>query len=167
MHSVGDFIVVEDSLRACGFVIPTSAATWTLAGGEAAEREDGSVAETMAILALSIVGNRMKRYAYIFRGYPGRAAMLQGGPDTAGQAVKHLQADLQVFQKFMRNAGTVAGVKAVADRCLFHDVAVQQLVEILQVSGWSSTPRVRDWVRESFDGPLNSKIVEDSFKALT
>ena len=154
-------------MLACGFCLPTSAHGWVLPGGEAAEREDGVAAKTTALLALGCVGHRMKRDAYIFRGYPGRSALLLSDPATAERALHRLRSDFDVFRLFQDSSGRVAGTNAIADRSLFHDVAVEQLLEILRLSGWLCDQRSRDWIQESFDGPLNSKIVEDSFKSLS
>ena len=121
----------------------------------------------MSLLALGIVGNRLKRDAYIFRGFPGRAALMLGAPDTIASVVHQFRLDLAAFRKMQINEGDHAGVKNIADRSCFNDVAVEQIVEVLRVSDWKVTEKVRAWFWDSFDGPLNSKIVEDCFKALS
>lgn len=140
---------------------------WHPSGGEAALKEDGELAEVMALLSLGTVGNRLKRDAYIFRGYPGRAALLLGSQSTSQAAIQRLRGDFYNYQQFSSRARSVAGCRAVADRSLFKDVAVEQIMEILRVSNWQATPQVQKWVSDSFDGPLNSKIVEDCFNVLS
>jgi hypothetical protein len=127
------------------------------------------MAELMAILVLGIVGNRCKRDAYIFRGYPGRSSLfLGGGQDgVADRAVQTMRDDFYHFHTIAKKSGTIVGCKKIADRSLFHDVAVEQIYEVLRVSEWEITPQVKSWVSGSFDGPLNSKVVEDCFKCLS
>ncbi|CAK0818779.1 unnamed protein product, partial [Prorocentrum cordatum] len=156
-----------ESLARCQFKFPPEDKAWVPHDLEDFVRNEGIVAQTMAMLALGIVGHRLKRQLYILRGWPGRLALFLGGANSAAQAMQCWQADVAAYAIFKDNANFTAGCKTFVERCLFKDVANEQIMEILRAEAGQVTPKFLAWVRESFDGPLNSKVVEDCIKALS
>ena len=67
---------------------------------------------------------------------------------------------------FKANEEGLDGFANLADRCLFHDVAVEQIIAVVEKAGHAITKEVKAWVYESLDMPMASKPVEDVFKDL-
>ena len=117
----------------CQFKLPTDDKEWAPNDSDTLARDDGMVAQIMAMLAAGIVGHRLKRQLYILRGWPGRCAFFLGGAESQRQALACWRADVAAYEVFRAGSGHVAGCKAIADRCLSQDVATEQIMDILRV----------------------------------
>ena len=92
-------------------------------------------ADDLGQLLLALVGARLKRMIYFWRGWTCRCAEMLG---TSGQyALDELRFDWECFQK--RKDSGDPGVQAIIARSVFHLVAVIQLVRVAIKHKWKLT----------------------------
>ena len=96
-----------------------------------------SFAGTAGMLVLALVGFRLKRMAFMLRGWPHRsAACLMPGK---GQTIlDEFKQDAEAFAHF-QGLTHLPGIQHLVDRSLFQDVATKQLLAICKQEDWTYT----------------------------
>jgi hypothetical protein len=124
------------------------------------ENEMAALALEMALL---FIGCRLRRTLWYCRGWPWRFCALGGGvlPDIQATTCAALKRDHENFQEFTQ----VHGMQHthLAKRSCFNTVPVQQLVQIMEVSGWRANQQVQEWADRVHAAVLTTQVIEDGF----
>lgn len=140
-----------DNLATIGFTLPVK----RFSGDPSAEKLEGlrvvredSWASELGRFCSALVGHKLRRMAYLLRGWPARSAgTLAEGAEVA-KVLGELRKDVRAFSKLVDNKH-LPGVKAVAERSVFNLVSTQQLVGICERGAWQLTPPVQSLLESS------------------
>lgn len=153
----------EDQLQHCRFVLPGGDANVERVG-DAALADEVEAAKIMGSVCLSLVGARLKRMAWLFRGWPRSSALFLGSDSDQRKCGEQLMEDVASWRHCAGIAGEWKALSAIVERSCLGEVCCEQLVACYEVEGCQVTQRFKDWIYETWDTILGSQVVEDSFQ---
>lgn len=137
----------EDDLAFCRFELPDRVG-WVHPLGDIGLAEEEAHAQAMAGLVFSIVGQRLKRMAWMLRGWPAQSALFLGDWRQQERCGKEFMDDLDAFEYCQSLADDNRALKAMVERSCMNDIAVQQLEECYKAEGNPPTDRFQKWCKD-------------------
>ena len=125
-------------------------------------RED-QFASLLASLTLELAGCRLRRCLWMLAGWPAKSVLMRGGDaPTGAQAAQDLKRQHDLWTKLTDS--TCAEAQKVVKRSSFNNINVQQLVSLLDGTGWVLNDTLEAWMRRRHSRCLATQVVEDAFK---
>lgn len=155
------------ALARCGFNIPRGDEQVRLGNGCAEDISfECEVAGYMGLLALSLVGHRIRRSLWLLMGWPARSVLVKEGGELAGRVVATLSRQFEDHTTLIGHFRHIPKVTAIINRSMFNLMCVKQHVQALVKSDWVVSPAYNSFLAESHDCAMSSQMVEEGFHVM-
>ena len=92
--------------------------------------------------------------------------MLVEDTEATRKEVAWFKKSWENYQKFEERADMrIVGVKALVKRSIFNHVSVHQLVQMLILTNWEITDKIRQWCSERWRTMMQTQVCEDGFNS--
>lgn len=166
MSEVLAILVDLPKLSKLGFtVLNTQYAAMPQVDRSLAILREGDFAQELGVFVVSLVACRLKRMAYLLRGWPSRCAAFLVDGNAADEYIAGFRKDWGAYQYFADNQHLV-GVSAIVERSVFKLRSVLQLRLLLEKHDYSMTEPLRAWLTRANSKCAGSLVIEDGFKRI-
>lgn len=150
----------EDVLRACGFM---SFESCHASEAEAVHIADEEFAELAGVMALTLIGARLRRFLYCLCGWPYRLLLVQKGGSLAQEVLAAFKHDWEVYERLQNRADKPKELVTMLSRSPFRLTATKQWLAAFLQSNWEITEEVRAMAEERSRLLVSSQVCEDCF----